>query len=313
MNSATQLRALERQRRRLAQLEQRAAADGAACAPDLLHELEETRLIVAMLEASLPSLPPSAPAQPQIAGAGTPQRVVWPADGKEMVLVPAGAFVLGAEKSYRSQDQPAHPVTLPAYYIDRTLVTVAEYMRFVGATGHAPPRIIFPGPRPPDFAQHPVTGVSWHDARAYAAWAGKRLPSEAEWEKAASWDSSRAAKRRYPWGDEWDARRCNMIDTGIGRTTPVGAFSPYGDAACGAADMAGNVFEWTASLVWNYPTQPGDGRDDPHRYGTRVRRGGSYTSEELFMRATTRHLTDPDGLFIADGFRCVADPATVTR
>ncbi|MBK9715910.1 MAG: SUMF1/EgtB/PvdO family nonheme iron enzyme [Kouleothrix sp.] len=271
---------------------------------DFLAEREQPRLAALLGEA-----PPAALAT----AGGPPARISWPADGKEMVLVPAGPFVLGAERSHRTLDQPAHQVVLPAFYIDRAPVTVAEYLRFVQATGHKPPRLLFPGPRPLDFERHPVTGVSWHDARAYAAWAGKRLPTEAEWEKAASWDPAAAAKRRYPWGDEWDSRRCNMLDSGIGHTTPVGFFSPHGDSPCGATDMAGNVFEWTSSMDWNYPYRIGDGRDELDRYGTRVRRGGAYTSEEVFMRTTTRQLSPPDGMFLADGFRCAVDGDKVTR
>jgi formylglycine-generating enzyme required for sulfatase activity len=311
MNDAILLRAVDRQRRRLAELERRLAVEGAACPPDVVHEHEELRLIVTLLEAAQP--PPTAQTLVRLAPrAALPQRITWPADGKEMVLVPAGPFILGAAQGYRTQDQPAHEVALPDFYIDRTPVTVAEFMRFVAITDRTPPRLLFPGPRPLDFDQHPITCVSWHDARAYAAWAGKRLPSEAEWEKAASWDSATGAKRRYPWGNQWDKRLCNMLDTGIGHTSPAGVFSPYGDSPCGAADMAGNVFEWTTSLDWNYPYQLGDGRDDLERYGTRVRRGGAYTSEELFMRTTTRQLSPPDGMFIADGFRCAADPPMTT-
>jgi formylglycine-generating enzyme required for sulfatase activity len=314
MDSSTLQRALERQRRRLAELERRASIEGAASPPDLLHERDELRLVVALLEAALPApAQEEQPVEARPALGALPARISWPADGKEMALVPAGPFILGAAKAYRTQDQPAHEVVLPDFYIDRTPVTVAEYMRFVAATGRTPPRLIFPGPRPLDYDRHPVTGVSWHDARAYAAWAGKRLPSEAEWEKAASWDPAAQAKRRYPWGDQWDKRLCNMLDSNIGHTTPVGSFSPYGDSPYGAADMAGNVFEWTTSLAWNYPYQLGDGRDDLDRYGTRVRRGGAYTSEELFMRTTTRQLSPPDGMFIADGFRCVADLDQMAR
>lgn len=309
-----QQRALVRQRRRMVELEQRIQIEGAACPPMLLEEREELRLVVAVLEASLPTamleggLPAAATAAPRPPSVELAQRIAWPTDGKEMVLVPAGPFVLGTDQSSRRDSQPAHEVDLPAYYIDRTPVTIAEYGRFIAATGHAKPKILFPKGWPHDYELHPIHGVSWYDARDYAAWAGKRLPSEAEWEKAASWDWANATKRRYPWGDEWDARRCNMVDSGYGRTTPVGAFSPYGDSPCGAVDMAGNVSEWTTSLAWNYPCQPGDGRDDLARYGVRVRRGGSYASEELFLRTTTRCATDTDGLFFAEGFRCVADP-----
>jgi ribokinase len=241
-----------------------------------------------------------------------PPRIVWPADGKDMVLVPGGRFMLGNDAGQRGDEQPAHEVELPAFYIDRTPVTIGEYMRFVRATGHRPPRLFPPSPRPLDYDRHPVTGVSWHDARAYAAWAGKRLPNEAEWEKAASWDPATNTKRRYPWGEEWDPRRCNSVAADIHHTTAVGLYSPQGDAPCGATDMAGNVFEWTSSLDWNYPFRLGDGRDDLGLFGTRARRGGAFTSPELFMRTTTRQLSPPDGMFLADGFRCAADPPTET-
>ncbi len=241
-------------------------------------------------------------------GSALPAQIVWPRDGKTMVLVPAGRFPMGAAREARGNEQPIHELLLPAFYIDRTLVTIGEYGRFLSATGYPPPRLLFPRGWPADFEQHPVTGVSWHDARAYAAWAGKRLPSEAEWEKAAGWDAAAGVKRRYPWGDDWDARRCATSESGYAQTVAVGSFSPQGDSPCGAADMAGNVAEWTASLDWNYPVSPGDGRDDPARRGLRVRRGGSYTSERYFARTSARMIADPDGLFMTDGFRCVADP-----
>jgi formylglycine-generating enzyme required for sulfatase activity len=309
-DNAIHIQAVGRQRRRLAELEQHIALAGPACPPDLLQERDELRLILIVLETVLPDTVIFEPPRPQPVAELAP-RISWARDGKEMVLVPAGPFILGAERSHRKLEQPAHEVVLSAFYIDRAPVTIAEYGRFIAATGHPKPKIMFPGAWPRDYEQHPVTGVSWHDARAYTAWAGKRLPSEAEWEKAASWDWMTATKRRYPWGDYWDARLCNMGDTGIGHTTPVGAFSPYGDSPCGAFDMAGNTFEWTTSLEWNYPYRVGDGRDDLARPGVRVRRGGAYTSEELFMRTTTRFLVRPDGMFFSDGFRCVVDSERV--
>ena len=207
--------------------------------------------------------------------------------------MPAGPFILGAERSHRNPG-PAGPRGHTAGLLYRPhaghggrIHALCQRDRPQAA---AP---VFPGPRPLDYEQHPVTGVSWHDARAYAAWAGKRLPSEAEWEKAASWDPTTATKRRYPWGDQWDARLCNMLDTGIGHTTPAGVFSPYGDSPCGAADMAGNAFEWTTSLDWNYPYQLGDGRDDLERYGLRVRRGGGYIAQSCLCARPRASLTRP--------------------
>jgi formylglycine-generating enzyme required for sulfatase activity len=296
---------LDRQLRRLSELEQRIAFDAHRAAPDLLQERAELQLIVRLLADGVPAAGTDAAAL-----ASAPQhapQIVWPADGKQMVLVAAGAFLIGHDRDGRSNERPAHEVALPAYYIDRTLVTIGEYRRFLAATGHPAPKPIFPRGWPADYEQHPISGVSWRDACAYAAWAGKRLPSEAEWEKAASWDPATGQKRRYPWGDTWDARLCNLNDSGVGQTTAVGRFSPYGDSPCGAADMAGNLFEWTASLEWNYPIRPGDGRDDLHRPGTRVRRGGSYLSEAFFARTSARLIMGPDGQFLTDGFRCVAD------
>jgi formylglycine-generating enzyme required for sulfatase activity len=298
--------ALDRQRRRLAELEQRLTLDRSQAAPDLLSERDELNLIISLLEAGLPSPAPADSAS--AAPSSLAQRLTLAQDAKEMVLVPAGACTIGADHDSRQDERPAHVVQLPAFYIDRTPVTVAEYARFVSATGRPAPRRLIGHKRPHNYEQHPVTGVSWLDAHAYATWAGKRLPSEAEWEKAAAWDPATGQKRRYPWGDTWDARFCNSAEADIGHTTPVGTFSPYGDAPCGAVDMSGNVSEWTASLAWNYPGQPGDGRDEPTRYAVRVRRGGSFASERYYMRSTARMLLHADGLFLSDGFRCVADP-----
>ena len=115
----------------------------------------------------------------------------------------------------------------------------------MAATGHEPPSH-WGGKAPPDeLRDHPVVYVSWRDCVAYAEWAGVRLLTEQEWEKAARGIDGRV----YPWGDEFDSARCNTYESGIGATTPVGRYSPGGDSPCGCADMAGNVWEWTASNV----------------------------------------------------------------
>jgi len=159
---------------------------------------------------------------------------IHPKDGKAMVRVPAGDFLYGDSKEKR---------TLPEFWIDKTPVTNAEYAQFVQATNHNPPRH-WKGKTPPkEIAEHPVMYVSWHDAVAYAEWAGKQLPTEEEWEKAARGTDGRA----YPWGDETPTRElCNFNQNEQG-TTPVGKYSPQGDSPYGCVDMAGNVWQWTAS------------------------------------------------------------------
>ncbi|HEX8151158.1 MAG TPA: SUMF1/EgtB/PvdO family nonheme iron enzyme, partial [Pyrinomonadaceae bacterium] len=139
---------------------------------------------------------------------------------------------------------------------------------------------------------HPVTGVSWHEAEAYARFSGKRLPTEAEWEKAASWDASRSAKRRYAWGDdEPDARRCNSGGRLWG-TTPVGAF-PEGASHYGCLDMTGNVWEWTSTPFegfpgfepFPYPEYSAEWFDGDHR----VLKGGSWATSPSVLRTSFRN------------------------
>jgi len=202
--------------------------------------------------------------------------------------VPAGRFIMGEENK-------AHTVYLDAFYVGKYQVTNADYQRYIEDLGYT-----FDAPE--GKADHPVVGISWYDARDYAEWAGMRLLTEAEWEKAASWDDgmeteggrrfrrlvdrlasadttgSSGRKRTYPWGDEFDGTRCNTIRAGLGDTTPVGKYSPQGDSPYGCADMVGNVWEWTSSLYKKYPYRADDGREDLSAPGPRVVRGGSFFS-----------------------------------
>lgn len=156
-----------------------------------------------------------------------------------MVLIPEGSFLYGEKKEQ---------IRLPAYYIDLYPVTNEQFMQFIDDTGYLPEEDadllnhwdegIYPAGR----EDHPVTWVNWHDAMAYARWAGKRLPTNEEWEKAARG----ADGREYPWGDEFDPRRCNSEESGPENTTPVTRYS-MGVSPFGCYDMAGNVWEWTAS------------------------------------------------------------------
>jgi len=186
-----------------------------------------------------------------------------------MVWIPPGRFVMG-------EGEEAHWVELEGYYIDKFPVTNAQYAVFVNATNRIPPTHWITGEIPEGSECHPVVYVSWYDAVEYAAWIGKRLPSDAEWEKAASWDPKTERKRRFPWGDEWHPEFCNDSERGVGDTLPVGSFSPRGDSAYGVAEMMGSIREWTCSLYRPFPYDPNDGKDDLNLKGKRVVRGKSW-------------------------------------
>jgi len=238
--------------------------------------------------------------------------VICEKDGKEMIYVPAGDFLMGSDESLKNE-QPVHTVHVEAFYIDRYPVTNEEYKRFVDATGHPAPCYDVDWAEPYDYnwdpeertpprgkEKHPVVLVSWEDARAYAAWAGKRLPTEAEWERAARG----ADGRRWPWGNRFVAGRCNTKESGAGSTTPVGQYSPEGDSLEGVGDMVGNVWEWTSSLFRPYPYDANDGRESQEADGWRTLRGGSWRNDLDRARCTAR--LDGDFLFFNNvGFRCV--------
>lgn len=169
---------------------------------------------------------------------------------------------------------------------------------------------------------HPVVNVSWQDAVAFCRWLASasgrpfRLPSEAEWEKAASWDEQARQKRIWPWGDTFDATKCNSRTGKKDGVTPVGAYSPTGDSAYGVADMAGNVGEWTRSL-WGkdgqtlsfvYPYDPADRKRedlDASLNTLRVMRGGTFRSIGGFVRCAYRSWSFPNRGDRYHGFRVV--------
>lgn len=162
-------------------------------------------------------------------------------DLNAMVKIPAGTFIMGTDlERADAQDKPQHTVSLPTYYIDKYLVTNAQYARFVAATRHRPPLNWKNGLIPEGELLYPVTMVTWYDARAYAHWAHKRLPTEAEFEKAGRGSDG----RRWPWGDKMDPTRLNTYYN-VGSASKVGAF-PSGASLYGVLDMAGNVDEWMA-------------------------------------------------------------------
>jgi toxoflavin biosynthesis protein ToxD len=212
----------------------------------------------------------------------------------------------GTRESYR-EESPQHTLTLPAFAIARAPVTNALYAAFVAATGARAP-ITWRGPQPSDaLRDHPVVDVSWEEASDFCGWlcaqneewrmkngetgaerSSFRLPTEAEWEHAARGADGRA----FPWGDEWDDRRANTREGGPGGTTPVGSY-PAGASPYGCLDLAGNVWEWTASLDAPYPYDSSDGREDPRAPGRRILRGGCYANPHGFARCACRFRLPP--------------------
>ncbi len=241
--------------------------------------------------------------------------LVWPDDGKEMIFIPAGNFLMGSNEGDSSY-QPEQQVYVADFYIDRWLVTNAEYKKFVDATSHPVPnyQVSWCDTRqynwdpeaniyPQNKRDHPVVLVTWEDAMAYAAWAGKRLLTEAEWERAARGLNG----RRYPWGNEFMPGRCNCKETGFGGTSPVGAFSTEGDTPEGVVDMVGNVWEWTNSLFRPYPYEANDGRESRQAAGFRVLRGASWVNDANVAHCLSR--LDGDFQFYNNvGFRCAVSP-----
>ena len=231
----------------------------------------------------------------------------------KLVFVPAGKFLMGSDprrnKDARENEQPQHTVYLPDYYIGKYPVTNAQYRASVQAMGYYAPGHWKDGRIPSGKSEHPVAKVSWHDAVAYCRWladeTGKlyRLPTEAEWEKAARGTDGRI----WPWGDFWDPVRCNHWDGGVHDTTPVGQYSPDGDSPYGCADMAGNVWEWT-STRWmsNYERYDdkalNDIRDD---FVDRVLRGGAFYDDQLSVRCACRLGYFPPSSLDRFGFRVV--------
>jgi len=237
--------------------------------------------------------------------------ITWKQDGKEMVYVSGGKFLMGSNEG-KDNERPAHEVCVESFYIDRYPVTNEEYKRFVDDTGYPVPYYVVewadwteynwdPEAKTPPKGKekHPVVLVSLKDAEAYVTWAGKRLPGEAEWERAARGTDG----RRWPWGNDFVEGHCNSKGTKSNGTTPVGQYSPDGDSPVGAGDMVGNVWEWTSSLFRPYPYDANDGRESQEAMGWRVLRGGSWTNDLDRTRCTAR--LDGDFLFWSNiGFRC---------
>jgi iron(II)-dependent oxidoreductase len=293
------------------------------------HQHDETMLATLQLRAAAYPLPP-VPGDPPSGGAMAPE-----------VLVPAGAFVMGtdAEPWAYDNERPAHVVDLPPFWIDTTPVTNRSFAEFVEAGGYREPRWWQPrgwawrqeaglehprfwvpagggswarrrfGVLEPLAPDEPVQHVCWFEADAYARWAGKRLPTEAEWEKAASWGPD-GRKRRYPWGDDPPTSAHANLAPGRFVPAPAGSF-PRGRSAYGCAQMIGDVWEWTASDFSAYPGF----RSFPYaEYSAvffggdyKVLRGGSWATHPTAIRTTFRNWDHPIRSQIFAGFRCARD------
>ncbi len=229
--------------------------------------------------------------------------------GKQnMIYIAEGPFWMGSDPPQEAfvleggvDEYPKHSVTLRAFWIDQFEVTIVQYRNFVEATGHRPPPIWAGPAHPAPSGSHPVIDVSWNDAEAFCRWAGKRLPTEAEWEKAARGTDGRT----WPWGNLFQPDRANTMSSGKGWTVPVGSMegdiSPYG-----VHDLAGNAMEWTAS--W-YAAYPGS-RLKRFAFGKRYRvmKGGAWNTPALpFSRAANRHAVGPKWDHPNHGFRCALD------
>jgi formylglycine-generating enzyme required for sulfatase activity len=234
--------------------------------------------------------------------------VVNEADGSVLVYVPAGEFEMGDGED---ADCPKHQVDVDAYYIGLYCVTNAQYTRFVKATGHRAPDTADYGEAVwrgssylPEKAEHPVMYVSWDDAVAYGKWAGLRLPTEAEWEKAARGPSGWL----YPWGNTWDATRCRHAGNRGSETTCRVYDYPGGVSRYGTYNQAGNVWEWCADWYDTdyYTRSPRENPRGPASGSRRVLRGGSWGNNHATgFRGAYRYRLDPAFRYDIRGFRLV--------
>lgn len=269
-----------------------------ACQPvtTSVPEAVSAATLIPVTEMAIP-LPTSSPLP---VASATPDAIrISPNDGMTQIHIPAGTFFMGGMDVFRDNDeQPAHEVTLDAYWMDQVEVTNGMYELCVNAGVCRPPREIRSDNREeyfgnPEFHDYPVVNIAWYDANVYCQWAGRRLPTEAEWERAARGDD----KRNYPWGDEppneYNSNSLNVV----GDTTRVGSYAE-GASPFGILDMAGNVWEWVADRYRPnyYKTAPlknpqGPGEDEVFNI-LRVIRGGSFQEDGIFLRVANRSNLD---------------------
>ncbi len=227
---------------------------------------------------------------------------VRPTDGMPQVLVPAGDFAMGSpedEPGRETDEGPQRRVHLSAFWMDLHEVTVEQYRRYCAATGHA-----MAEPSPFGWEdRHPVANVTWDDAVSYCRWVGRRIPTEAQWEKAARGGTTGA----FPWGAEWDTNRANAVDSEPFRVALVASYPPNG---YGLFDLTGNVWEWCQDWYderW-YTTMPDRDPVCRAKSTTKVSRGGAWPSNPDVLRAASRRGIEPGKHGFLTGFRC-SEPA----
>jgi eukaryotic-like serine/threonine-protein kinase len=213
-----------------------------------------------------------------------------------MIYIKGGSFKMGRNLGEK-YDGPEHEVEVGSFYIDKTEVTNEDYKKFVDAAGYIPPRDWKNGSYPAGDALKPVTGVDWTDAAAYAKWAGKRLPTEVEWEYSARGTDGRS----YPWGNEWQDGAAVSKEMSIDGPRQVGSLTA-GASAFGALDMAGNVWEWTADTFSPYPGYKQS--IESRLRGLKIIRGGSFKSDKRLLTSYLRNMVEPGFRDVALGFRC---------
>ncbi len=275
--------------------------------------------------------PPTITALPTLQAGAT---MIAPVDRMVMMYVPAGEFLMGAgefDSMAETIEKPQHPVYLEAYWIDQTEVTNAMFAKFVSATGYRTEteqkgsvsywyeretgkwreasdtdwlRPYGPGSDIDGRENHPVIHITWKDAQMYCAWAKRRLPTEAEWEKAARDNDERI----YPWGNTPPNNNLSNFNWLENDTSPVGSY-PAGASPYGVLDMAGNVWEWIADWYSEdyYSVSPYRNPTGPSMGDYRLVRGGGWNNRDAFVRATNRHFWDPLFRSVYLGFRCAMD------
>ncbi|PIU88885.1 MAG: hypothetical protein COS65_29855 [Armatimonadetes bacterium CG06_land_8_20_14_3_00_66_21] len=256
---------------------------------------------------------------------------VNPKDGAELVWIPGGEFQMGSDpaerdrlwaktgwdaywKKYAADESPKHGVKVAGFWMYAKEVTNGQYRKFLAANPQWTPERIDSKLHDGDYLEHwkeqsraskdesyPVANVPWYAAKAYAEWAGGRLPTEAEWEYAAR------GGKQFEYGTATGEISDQLANSGGGGTKPVGSYRPN---PFGLYDLAGNVWEWCSSLYKEYPYRANDGREDPNGSGARVLRGGSFDGSGPALRAADRTLNNPSSCGFCNGFRVVV-PAGV--